>query len=78
MRGWDTYKNLEIMIKNLLTSLRAVTELQNPAVRDRHWQQLMAATKVRYNFCTSIHLINLIPINSLSLDLRSSLMSPVY
>jgi Dynein heavy chain, N-terminal region 2. len=48
MRGWETYKNLESMIKNLLTSLRAVTELQNPAIRERHWQQLMAATKVRY------------------------------
>jgi dynein heavy chain, axonemal len=37
----------EAMIKNLLTSLRAITELQNPAIRDRHWYELMVATKVR-------------------------------
>jgi hypothetical protein len=39
---------VESMIKNILTALRAVTELQNPAIRERHWQQLMAATKVRH------------------------------
>ena len=32
---------LENVVKNMLTSLRAVTELQNPAIRERHWQQLM-------------------------------------
>jgi dynein heavy chain len=48
MRGWDTYIKVEAMIKNLLTSLRAVTELQNPAIQERHWQQLMTATKVRH------------------------------
>lgn len=48
MRVWDAYVNLEATLKNLLTSLRAVTELQNPAIRERHWKQLMEATKVRY------------------------------
>lgn len=46
LRGWDVYIQLEASIKNMLTSLRAVTELQNPAIRDRHWKQLMQATKV--------------------------------
>lgn len=46
IKGWDVYINLEGLIKNMLTSLRAVTELQNPAIRDRHWVQLMQATKV--------------------------------
>jgi dynein heavy chain, axonemal len=36
----------EAMIKNLLTSLRAIIELQNPAIRERHWTELMVATKV--------------------------------
>lgn len=49
MRAWDSYLGLENTVKNMLTSLRAVSELQNPAIRDRHWQQLMVATKV----CTS-------------------------
>ena len=46
MRAWDTYIGVENTVKNMLTSLRAVSELQNPAIRERHWQQLMAATKV--------------------------------
>ncbi|XP_045488493.1 dynein beta chain, ciliary [Pieris rapae] len=45
MRSWDTYINLEATVKNMLTSLRAVGELQNPAIRERHWDQLMKTTK---------------------------------
>ena len=47
MRAWDTYTGVEGVVKNMLTSLRAVSELQNPAIRDRHWHQLMQATGVR-------------------------------
>lgn len=47
LRGWDVYIQMEATIKNILTSLRAVSELQNPAIRDRHWIQLMQATKVQ-------------------------------
>ncbi|XP_072570592.1 dynein axonemal heavy chain 11 isoform X2 [Paramormyrops kingsleyae] len=46
VRTWDVYIGLESTVKNLLTSLRAVNELQNPAVRERHWKQLMATTGV--------------------------------
>lgn len=46
-RAWDVYTGLESTVKNLLTSLRAVNELQNPAIRERHWQQLMTKTKVQ-------------------------------
>lgn len=46
MRNWEIYLQLEAVIKNMITALRAVTELQNPAIRNRHWQQLMQATKV--------------------------------
>lgn len=48
MRTWDTYIQLEATVKNMLTSLRAVGELQNPAIRERHWHQLMTSTKVIY------------------------------
>ena len=47
MKLFKPYLETEAMIKNLLTSLRAITELQNPAIRDRHWNELMQATKVR-------------------------------
>lgn len=56
LRGWDVYIQLENTIKNMLTSLRAVTELQNPAIRERHWVQLMQATKVYHKI-----IIKLIP-----------------
>ncbi|XP_019712197.1 dynein heavy chain 11, axonemal [Hippocampus comes] len=48
VRLWDVYVGLESIVKNLLTSLRAVNELQNSAVRERHWQQLMNTTKVTF------------------------------
>ncbi|KAM6087603.1 LOW QUALITY PROTEIN: dynein axonemal heavy chain 11 [Chlamydotis macqueenii] len=35
--SWDVYRGLELNIKNLMLSLRAILELQNPAVRERHW-----------------------------------------
>lgn len=47
VRLWDVYTGLESTVKNLLTSLRAINELQNSAVRERHWQQLMNTTKVQ-------------------------------
>lgn len=46
MRTWDTFIQLEATVKNTLTSLKAVGELQNPAIRERHWNQLMKSTKV--------------------------------
>nr|XP_043887070.1 dynein axonemal heavy chain 11 [Solea senegalensis] len=48
VRMWNVYVGLESTVKNLLTSLRAVNELQNSAVRKRHWQQLMNTTGVRF------------------------------
>jgi dynein heavy chain, axonemal len=48
MRGWAPYLHLDSLLKNLMTSLRAITELQNPAIRERHWLELMKATKVSW------------------------------
>ncbi|KAG5833963.1 hypothetical protein ANANG_G00281520 [Anguilla anguilla] len=48
VRVWDVYTGLEATVKNMLTSLRAVNELQNSAVRERHWQQLMSTTGVSF------------------------------
>ncbi|XP_063285477.1 dynein axonemal heavy chain 11-like [Pelobates fuscus] len=48
VRTWDVYLGLESTVKNMLTSLRAVNELQNPAVRKRHWLQLMSKTGVKF------------------------------
>jgi len=45
-RAWDLYARIEAQVRNMISSLRAVSELQNPAIRDRHWQELMAETRV--------------------------------
>jgi dynein heavy chain, axonemal len=55
MRLWDTYTTLEATVKNMLTSLRAVGELQNTAIRERHWNQLMCSTKVYFGFFVFIN-----------------------
>lgn len=46
VRQWPPYLYAEASLKNLVTSLRAITELQNVAIRDRHWLELMHATGV--------------------------------
>ena len=40
------YCRCELLCQNMVTSLRAVGELQNPAIRDRHQETLVPATKV--------------------------------
>ncbi|XP_054847065.1 dynein axonemal heavy chain 11 [Eublepharis macularius] len=49
VRSWNVYIGLELTIKNMMTSLRVITELQNPAMRDRHWYQLMGAIGVQFS-----------------------------
>lgn len=63
MRAWDAYTGVENDVKNLMTSLRAVTELQNPAIRDRHWQELMQATGVRFTMNDSTTFADLLGLN---------------
>lgn len=63
MRAWDTYTGVENVVKNMITSLRAVAELQNPAIRDRHWQQLMQATGVKFHMDETTTLSDLLSLN---------------
>lgn len=63
LRNWAPYIYAEDIIKNLMTSLRAVTELQNPAIQDRHWQELMDTTKVRFSMDESTTLSDLLNLN---------------
>lgn len=46
VQQWQPYVYIDRVLRNLLTSLRAITELQNPAIRDRHWLELMQSTGV--------------------------------
>jgi dynein heavy chain, axonemal len=49
IRDEDCYKGLDGMVKAFTTSLPLVAELRSPAMRDRHWAALMAATKKDIN-----------------------------
>ena len=62
-RAWDAYSGLENIVKNMLSSIRAVGELQNPAIRQRHWQELMQATGVKFTMDESTTLADLLKLN---------------
>ncbi|CAD7696266.1 unnamed protein product [Ostreobium quekettii] len=44
VRNYDVFRMLEEALKAMLTSLPLVQDLHHPAMRDRHWKQLMQAT----------------------------------
>ena len=63
MRAWDAFTGIDSTVKNMVTALRVVGELQNPAIRDRHWQQLMQATKVHFIMSDRTNLADLLSLN---------------
>uniref|UniRef100_A0A673VKH9 Dynein axonemal heavy chain 17 n=1 Tax=Suricata suricatta TaxID=37032 RepID=A0A673VKH9_SURSU len=63
MKTWDAFVGLDNTVKNMITSLRAVGELQNPAIRDRHWYQLMQATQVKFEMSDETTLADLLQLN---------------
>ncbi|KAH0513439.1 Dynein heavy chain 11, axonemal [Microtus ochrogaster] len=60
VRAWDAYSGLEGTVKDMTTSLRVIAELQSPALRDRHWQQLMKAVGVRFSINDATTLADLL------------------
>ncbi|XP_051731342.1 dynein axonemal heavy chain 9-like isoform X1 [Ctenopharyngodon idella] len=62
-RSWDAFTGLDGTVKNTLISLRAVAELQNPAIRPRHWWQLMNATGVHFTMDQDTTLADLLRLN---------------
>ncbi|GAB0197572.1 dynein axonemal heavy chain 17 [Grus japonensis] len=63
MRSWDAFTGLDNSVKNMITSLHAMNELQNPAIRDRHWQELMQATQVNFTMSEDTTLADLLQLN---------------
>ncbi|XP_008293045.1 dynein heavy chain 11, axonemal [Stegastes partitus] len=59
-RAWDVYSGLDLYVKNLLTSLRAVSQLQNLAIRERHWVQLIRTTQTNFTVTDSTTLEDLL------------------
>ncbi|KAM7420609.1 hypothetical protein PAMA_015032 [Pampus argenteus] len=52
-RVWDVYSGLDLYVKNLLTSLQVVSQLQNLAIRERHWVQLIRITQMDFTVTDS-------------------------
>lgn len=50
MRTWDNFLWLQETIKNILVALRAIHQLRNPAIKERHWTQLSNATQVNLRY----------------------------
>uniref|UniRef100_A0A8C4V4J9 Dynein axonemal heavy chain 17 n=1 Tax=Falco tinnunculus TaxID=100819 RepID=A0A8C4V4J9_FALTI len=63
MRSWDAFTGLDSKVKNMLTALKAVAELQNPAIRERHWNQLMQMTGVKFVMDSDTTLADLLKLN---------------
>ncbi|XP_028280327.1 dynein heavy chain 11, axonemal isoform X1 [Parambassis ranga] len=59
-RLWDVYAGLDLYVKNLLTSLRAVSQLQNQAIRERHWVQLIRTTQMDFAVTDNTNLEDLL------------------
>ncbi|NXW79744.1 DYH9 protein, partial [Hirundo rustica] len=63
VRAWDAFSGLDGKVKNMLAALKAVAELQNPAIRERHWNQLMQVTGVRFVMGSDTTLADLLKLN---------------
>ncbi|KQS52177.1 uncharacterized protein Dere_GG12117, isoform B [Drosophila erecta] len=60
IREWAPYVHIVGVLRELVASLRAITELQNPAITERHWMELMQLTKLSYKCNKSTKLAQLL------------------
>ncbi|KAH8326498.1 hypothetical protein KR067_009278 [Drosophila pandora] len=60
IRDWAPYVHIVAVLRELVASLRAITELQNPAITERHWMELMQLTKISYKKNKSTSLAQLL------------------
>eukprot|EP00911_Craspedida_sp_UC1_P002095 UC1_evm8s1611 len=62
-RAFEAFNGADALVKNMVTSLGSVALLQSPAIRDRHWTQLMDATGVKIVMDTDTTLADLLALN---------------
>lgn len=60
---WDAYQGVEKDVKNLIASLRSVSEFRNGAIRARHWEELMKETGVQIRMTDETSLKDLLALN---------------
>eukprot|EP00050_Salpingoeca_kvevrii_P003770 m.233351 g.233351 ORF g.233351 m.233351 type:complete len:4592 (-) comp10879_c0_seq1:411-14186(-) len=62
-RAWEAFNGVDAEVKNMVAALSAVGLLQSPAIRPRHWQQVMDATGVKIEMSEKTTLANLLALN---------------
>eukprot|EP00899_Mesostigma_viride_P003607 jgi/Mesvir1/13247/Mv18980-RA.1 len=60
LRDMDVFKGLDKSVKNFITSIPLVADLRHPSMRQRHWEQLMDTTKVRFEIGADFKLEDLL------------------
>eukprot|EP00796_Vickermania_ingenoplastis_P004195 gene4195-3033_t len=45
VKGWEVFKGVDEQVRNMRTSLPLCESLSSPAMRPRHWQELVTTTK---------------------------------
>ena len=59
-KRWDARAGLDVYLKNLLKSLRSISDLRSPALRQRHWDALMRETGVAIDVSGNVYLKDLL------------------
>ena len=63
IRQCDAFIGAENLVKNIISSLKSVSELRNPAIRWRHWNELMQTTGVNLALGEQTKLEDLLALN---------------
>ncbi|VDO09234.1 unnamed protein product [Rodentolepis nana] len=63
VKRWPLYKDFEGALKDISTSISAVSDLQNSAIKDRHWAELMQDTGAIIDISNNTDLEELLTLN---------------
>ena len=63
IKGFLGYERLESEVRNMMTSLPLVADLHHPAMRPRHWKQLMKATNKSFEVDEKFSLADLLALH---------------
>lgn len=62
-KAYNVYKELDQLLKNFLQTIPLITNLRDKSMRERHWQELMRKTGVKFIIDENFRLSNLLDLN---------------
>ncbi|CAL6052399.1 Dynein_heavy chain [Hexamita inflata] len=62
-RAYPVYKELDQILKNFLNTIPLITNLRDKSMRERHWQELMKKTQVKFVIDENFKLADLLDLN---------------